>query len=169
MLDLENIFEKDLVLSKGEIFIKKGEINTNIYFVKEGSVKIFIENDKEDQIVRFGYKNDLIVALDSFLNNQATEFYFEAIKQTHLISIEKNKFMAFIQSDPENQKKWTTILEGLVLQQMEREIDLLIHSPKERYLRVLKRSPKLFQEIPNKYIANYLRMTPETFSRIKKS
>ncbi|HEY6144620.1 MAG TPA: Crp/Fnr family transcriptional regulator, partial [Flavobacterium sp.] len=26
-----------------------------------------------------------------------------------------------------------------------------------------------FQEIPNKHIANYLRMSPETLSRLKKS
>lgn len=52
---------------------------------------------------------------------------------------------------------------------MERERDLLIESPKERYLRVFKRNPKLFQIIPNKHIANYLRMSPETYSRLKKS
>jgi hypothetical protein len=56
-----------------------------------------------------------------------------------------------------------------VLQQMERERDILTSSPLERYKRVLERSPQLFQEIPNKYIASYLRMTPETLSRIKKS
>jgi hypothetical protein len=58
-------------------------------------------------------------------------------------------------------------LEDLVLQQLEREKDLLINAPAERYERVLKRSPKLFQEVPNKYIANYLRMSPETLSRLK--
>ena len=61
------------------------------------------------------------------------------------------------------------MLESLFLDQFEREIDLLTASPEERYLRVLKRSPKVFQEVPHKYIAEYLRMTPETLSRIKKS
>jgi lipocalin len=56
-----------------------------------------------------------------------------------------------------------------VYQQIEREKDILTASPRERYLRVLKRSPQLFQEIPDKYIANYLRMSPETLSRMKKS
>ncbi len=56
----------------------------------------------------------------------------------------------------------------LTLQQLEREIDILTKSPKERYERVLRRSPQLFQEIPNKHIANYLRMSPETLSRLKK-
>ena len=42
------------------------------------------------------------------------------------------------------------------LQQIEREKDLLMTSPKERFQKVHKRSPHLFQEIPNKYIASYL-------------
>lgn len=77
--------------------------------------------------------------------------------------------MDFIFSSQENIKMWQLILESFVLQQMERERDILTSSPMERYNRVLKRSPQLFQEIPNKYIASYLRMTPETLSRIKKS
>lgn len=71
--------------------------------------------------------------------------------------------------DEKNKVHWMKILENLLLQQIEREIDILTNSPKERYLRVLKRSPLLFQEIPHKHIANYLRMSPETLSRLKKS
>jgi CRP-like cAMP-binding protein len=52
---------------------------------------------------------------------------------------------------------------------MERENDLIIYSPQKRVERVFKRSPQLFQEIPQKYIASYLRMTPETLSRILKN
>ena len=81
----------------------------------------------------------------------------------------KKTFTEFINSSIDNLKLWSGILEDLVLQQIEREKDLLINSPKERYERVLKRSPQLFQEIPNKHIANYLRMSAETLSRLKNS
>ncbi len=47
---------------------------------------------------------------------------------------------------------------------MEREINILTPNDTK-----VKRSPQLFQEIPNKYIANYLRMSAETLSRLKKS
>jgi len=82
--------------------------------------------------------------------------------------ITKQQLENFLSQDI-NRTLWTKILENLVLQQMEREVDILTNSPKERYNRVLKRSPKLFQEVPNRYIANYLRMSPETLSRLKKS
>ena len=77
--------------------------------------------------------------------------------------------MNLVKSSEENTKIWHLILGDLIFQQMERERDILTSSPIKRYKRVLSRSPQLFQEIPNKYIASYLRMTPETLSRIKKS
>ncbi|MBN9337378.1 MAG: Crp/Fnr family transcriptional regulator, partial [Chryseobacterium sp.] len=92
-----------------------------------------------------------------------------AIKASTVKIASKKDFYELINSSNENLKLWSSILEDLVLQQIEREKDLLYSSPKIRYERVLKRSPKLFQEIPNKYIANYLRMSPETLSRLKKS
>ena len=75
--------------------------------------------------------------------------------------------MQIMNKDPQHLQLWNSILEDLNLQQFEREIDLLTQSPWERYHRLLKRSPQVFQQIPNKHIANYLRMTPETLSRIK--
>ena len=169
LLKANNLFEKDLVLKRNEFLKVAGTLDTNIYFIEEGSLRIYIEQEGEEQIIRFGYQNDLIVALDSFLTDQPSDFYIQAIKKTAVKIISKKAFFEFIQESEANLKLWNAILENLVLQQMEREKDLLIASVNERYSRVLKRSPKLFQEIPHKYIANYLRMTPETLSRLKKS
>ncbi|WP_379964849.1 Crp/Fnr family transcriptional regulator [Epilithonimonas sp. UC225_85] len=151
-------------------FLKfSGSTDTNVYFIEEGSVRIFIDDDSEERIIRFGYKGNIIVSIDSFLSDQPSEFYIQAIKSSIVKAASKQDFYKFINSSIENLKLWNSILEDLVLQQIEREKDLLYNSPKIRYERVLKRSPQLFQEIPNKYIANYLRMSPETLSRLKKS
>ncbi len=158
------------ILFKRNQFLKTaGTIDTNVYFIEDGSVRIFIEDESEERIIRFGYKNNIIVSLDSFLSGKPSEFYIQAIKASSIKVASKDDFYAFINSKQENLKLWNSILEDLVLQQIEREKDLLHNSPKIRYERVLKRSPQLFQEIPNKFIANYLRMSPETLSRLKKS
>lgn len=169
MIEIKNLFEKNLTIERNEFLKVKGSIDTNIYFVESGSLRIFVLDDFEEQIIRFGYKDDLIVSLDSFLTEKPSDFYIQAIKKTIVKVIPKNKFVEFINLNETNKQLWTTILEDLVLQQVEREKDILTSSPKLRYERVLKRSPKLFQEIPNKHIANYLRMSPETLSRLKKS
>lgn len=169
MTKIVDLHERTLTIERNQYLKVKGSIDTNIYFVESGSLRIFILNDFEEQIIRFGYSNDLIVSLDSFLTGKPSDFYIQAIKKTVVKIIPKNRFLDYITQSEENKTILIKLLEDLILQQLEREKDILTNSPKERYNRVLERSPKLFQEIPNKHIANYLRMSPETLSRLKKS
>lgn len=165
----QNLWDSKLELSRKEYLKVKGSINTNLYFVVSGSLRIYVLDGFEENTIRFGYKNSLIAALDSFINEKPSDLYIQAIKKTELKVLKKETFKNFVESSDENTKAWQIILGDLILQQMERERDILTSSPLERYKRVLARSPQLFQEIPNRHIASYLRMTPETLSRIKKS
>ncbi|HNS42372.1 MAG TPA: Crp/Fnr family transcriptional regulator [Taishania sp.] len=163
-----DLSHKTIQLERNEFLKVKGSIDTNVYFVENGSLRIFILDDYEEQTIRFGYQGNIIVSLDSFLSGKPSDLYIQALKKTTVKVISKSNFLKFIE-EKENRDWWLNTLENLVLQQMEREVDLLTNSPKERFERVLKRSPQLFQEIPHKYIANYLRMSAETLSRLKKS
>lgn len=166
---IKDLYHKTVTIERNQFLKVKGSTDTNIYFVESGSLRIYILDDFEEQIIRFGYSNDLIVSLDSFLTEKPSDFYIQAIKKTVVKVIPKARFNDFISQSEESRAIWIKLLEELVIQQLEREKDILTNSPKERYKRVLQRSPKLFQEIPNKHIANYLRMSPETLSRLKKS
>lgn len=161
------LWERTKTLKRNE-FLKNGVgIDTNLYFVVNGTLRIYVIDQEEELTIRFGYQNNIIAALDSYLSEKPSDLYIQALKETNLKVISKQSFMEFVQSNVDLQKTWYQLLEQFVYQQMERERDILISSPVERYKRVLKRSPQLFQEIPHKYIASYLRMTPETLSRIK--
>ncbi|MCK0134312.1 Crp/Fnr family transcriptional regulator [Arenibacter sp. S6351L] len=168
-IDREGLWITALQLERNQYLKVQGSMDTNLYWVAEGSLRIFVVEENEEHTIRFGYTHNFITALDSFLDEKPSDLYIQALKKTTVKVIDKATFMNFMKSTPENNTTWQLMLEQLVLQQMERERDILTVSPLERYKRVLKRSPQLFQEIPNKYIASYLRMTPETLSRIKKS
>lgn len=169
MEQIINLAETTLVIDRNEYLKFQGSIDTNIYYVESGSLRIYVLDNSDEQIIRFGYSNDFIVSLDSFITENPSEYFIQAIKKTVVKVIPKKTFFDFISISEKHKNLWPTLLEDLIIQQLEREKDILISSPKERYNRVLKRSPKLFQEIPNKHIANYLRMSPETLSRLKKS
>ncbi len=163
------LWDDKITLKRNEFLTLGGTIDTRLYFIESGSFKISIMEEDKEHIIRFGYQNDFIAALDSFITNGASQFYIQALKKSELLYTTKEKFFSFINNHPDHSTLWKNIIENVVIQQMEREHDILITSPKRRYERVLKRSPHLFQEIPHKYIAAYLRMTPETLSRLKKS
>ncbi len=167
MKEIIALSTKTITLERNEFLKVKGSIDRNVYYVESGSLRIFISDEYEEQIIRFGYKENLIASLDSFLTGKPSELYIQAIKKSVIKVITNSQIDAFLKVDA-NRELWIKILQDLVVQQMQREIDILTNSPRERYERVFRRSPQLFQEVPNRHIANYLRMSPETFSRLKK-
>ncbi len=168
MKEFLELSSKTMIIERNGFLKVDGSIDTNLYYIESGSLKVFVMIENEEQIIRFGYKENLIVALDSYLSGKPSALFIQAIKKTEVKIITKNQIDTYLKAE-QHRSTWIKILENLILQQMEREIDILTNSPKERYERVLKRSPQLFQEIPHRYIAKYLRMSPETLSRLKNS
>ncbi len=163
------LFHPSFSIARNALLMSKGDINSNLYYVESGSLRIYVMDELEEQTIRFGYQETFFVALDSFAMNRPTDFFIQALKKTQLKMIPKADLMAYLEKDFEVFQLWNKVLEQLLYSQLERERDILTSSPLARYQRVLKRSPQLFQEIPHKYIASYLRMAPETLSRLKKS
>lgn len=157
------------VLKRHELLIAPQQIEKHLGVVISGALRVYTLLDEQEQDIRFCYTGSVVTALDSFISAQPTNFYIQALRKTNIVQIKKTDFNTFIDSDRETLKIWNNVLLTQIQQLMEREIDLLQLSPKDRYKRVFNRSPQLFQEIPSKYIASYLRMTPETLSRLQRS
>lgn len=167
LLSSFNDIAKQRILAKGETLLREGEIERNLYLVESGAIRVFYLTEFEEHIIRFGYEGSLINSLSSFIKESPSEFYIEAIRKTSIKVISKQDLLNLVYENEESLKQYIQLIEGLVTQQIDREVDLLITSPTERLKRVLNRSPHLFQQVPMKYIASYLRMKPETLSRIR--
>ncbi|MEM1358641.1 MAG: Crp/Fnr family transcriptional regulator [Bacteroidota bacterium] len=163
-----DLWHKNLELKRGDHLHFAGDLDTNMYFVESGTLRYYIllDEEPEEQVIRFGYQGNFTAAIDCFMNNEPTIFYAQALRKCRLKMIKRERFYHQLQVDEELVSMWQEVMRWIIGGQLEREIDLLTSSPEVRYQRVLARSPQLFQEIPAKYIANYLRMTPETLSRI---
>lgn len=172
---LINAFEDAELLStkqvakRHDVLKPPGSLDTNIYCIWTGVLRVFVQDKDRDNTIRFGYEGSLITALDSFLTEKPSPLSIEALRKTEFSILKKSDFQELLKNNRELQSQWSSMHENLIVQQLEREIDLLTNSPAERLERVRSRSPQLFQEVPLKYIANYLRMTPETLSRLLNS
>ena len=58
--------------------------------------------------------------------------------------------------------------ERLFLIKSKREQSLLNETAEERYLKLFTERPNLIKEIPLKYVASYIGVTPQALSRIRK-
>lgn len=155
--------------SKRDLLLREGEVEKHLYFIESGAVRLSLLTEYEDQSIRLGYPGSLITSLSSYLSGTPSEFSLEAIRKTTVRMIPKKVVEEIVYRDRENLIGYIGMLETVIVQQMDREVDLLTVSPVERVRRVTERSPQIFQHIPLKYIASCFRMTPETLSRIRNS
>jgi len=171
IVDLLQIKEKEIktiALKRYEYLTRAGDVERHLYWVESGALRAIYLSAEEEHSIRFGYAGSLINALPSYFSAQPSELYVQALRETVVKAIPRHTILSYVESDADRGRSYRLLLELLAVQQNERELDLLTSSPMQRLQRVMQRSPKVFQEIPAKYIASYLRMTPETLSRLRK-
>jgi len=159
----------DKVLSRGDYLTREGQTEQHLYFIDSGTLIIYYEQEGIEQVVGFGYENTMICSFPSFIRNLPSEYYIRAMSDVKLSGIHRNDFYRILEKDSKLESAWRKLMEEALLGRIEREVDLLTVSPKDRLQRLFTRSPHLFQRVPHKYIASYLRMAPETLSRNLKS
>ena len=169
LITSNNLWEGTKEFNRNDYLAQEGTTDTNLYYVVDGSFRLYVSLESQEQNIRFAYKDTFFGVLDTFLTDKPTKFNIQALKKSTVKFLTKKTFQTMIEAHPTLRLHWEQVMATIIEQQLEREIDLLLQSPFERYQRVLNRSPRVFQEIPHKHIANYLRMTPETLSRLKKS
>lgn len=160
------LWQEELTVKKNEILVEVNDISKDFFFIKSGAAVISTFIDEKPQIIRLGYKNSGLIAADSFFNSVPTIYQLKTIRETEILKTDLSTIEIIFQQKPE---LFSAIVIELINQQNERELDLLHHSAIIRFERLLKRSPQVLQEIPHKYIASYLRISPETLSRLLKS
>ena len=154
--------------SKGEKLIKIGETEKYLSFIEEGIIRYYIPDDEKELTFGFNFDKELTCAFDSFITQQPTEYEQETLTKTIIWSISY--------SDLQKVYNQTTIgnfwgryaAENLFLKKSNREISLLKYTAKERYLNLLLNKSHIMKNIPLKYIASYIGVTPQALSRIRK-
>lgn len=171
----ENQFEKFLELwtfkkfKKNELILKAGEIPKFSIFVLKGCLRQYILNEKgEETIVYFAEERHFIGDLPAIRNKTITNYNFQALEDCELLTISADNWeRAFLQFPWWGQghlagyQKWAAILQTQIA-------DMQSKTSEERYINLLNTRPKLFQRVPQYYIASYLGINAETLSRIRK-
>lgn len=161
------LWRKQIGLRRGDYLIKEGQVEQHLYFVLSGALWLYLPTPAEDICVGFSYPNTLLTAFPSLVCQQPSAYCIQALRKCELLAITKTDFEEIQGKRPVFAKFWRLELEKALVGKIEREVDLQLPDPAQRLQRLLARSPHIFQLVPKKYIASYLRMSPETLSRIR--
>ncbi|MCU0319400.1 MAG: Crp/Fnr family transcriptional regulator [Flavobacteriales bacterium] len=152
---------------RGAFIAQVGQCERWFSIVESGVQRLFVEHDGSEACLAFAYDGSWCGDLDSILRRAPGRFNVQALTHSVLWSIEASMLFQLYERLPVMQRFGRLILEELLVGRATREIEQLTLSAAERFDRLMQRSPHLLQLVPQKDIASYLGMTPETFSRLR--
>ncbi|MBK9274184.1 MAG: Crp/Fnr family transcriptional regulator [Flavobacteriales bacterium] len=152
---------------KGAFITRTGDVEPWFSIVEKGVQRLFIEHDGAEVCVGFAYDGSWSGVYDSFVTRTPSRFAVQAVTDSRLWSIRREALYALYDTVPAMDRWGRLILEELLIGRATREIEQLTLDAEARYRKLIARSPHLLQLVAQKDIASYLRMTPETFSRLR--
>lgn len=92
---------------------------------------------------------------------------WEALEDSTVMLCETSRVKDLIRSNAAFKDLWICLLEMSVRYKLYRENGFLVESAAERYMHFKKLYPEVCRRVPQKHIATYLGITPESLSRIR--
>ncbi len=157
-----NTFKKNEIIK--EIDNKENYLNIML----KGSAGIFLWKENSTVCLDLCYENEFFGDYMSFLTQKPTKLFTQAIEPTETLSISYSDLNKLYKSSAIGVNIGRIASESIFIHKQTQQIDLLTLTAEERYLKLLKQQPEIIQRTPQKYIASYLGITPESFSRIRK-
>lgn len=154
--------------SKDTVLLRAGETEKYLSFVEQGVLRYYIPKEENDLVLAFVFANTFASAYDSFLTQNPSVTQAETLTKTSLWRISHDNLQNIYRSTAIGEKIGRIAGETLFLRKFRRELSLLNESAEQRYLNLFTEQPKLIKEIPLKYIASYIGITPQALSRIRK-
>jgi CRP-like cAMP-binding protein len=154
---------------KNELVFQPGDVVRKTYFIQKGIFRqYYVTPEGDERTIYFVDEGNFAGELMSFLYKTPTRFHFQALEDSATLCLNR-----------ENWELAFTTIPALALYQLKLHAQFIFdlkvemgkagkETPDEKYWRLVKEAPELFQRLPLFHIANYLGVTPETVSRIRK-
>jgi len=150
--------------SKNETILNIGEICQSVFFIAKGAfVQYNFKDEIEQNIIELHLENEWLLNQQSFVSQKPSETIIEAFTDSTIYELTIHQLHELIGKSP------AFFQLGKVLEPHYSRIHLFDKSlsPLEKYQFIFQHRRGLLQAFPLKMIASYLKITPETLSRVR--
>jgi CRP-like cAMP-binding protein len=152
---------------KKSILLNEGEVEGFLNMVVSGLVRKFVRKGKREVTLQLATEGHIIHSEISFLKQIPSPVILETLEPSTLICLSYNNYQKALKELPGADKMGRLLLTAMFVKKDERHYRQLSQTTRERFLDYMKNHPHMLQRVPQKYLASYLNIKPETFSRLK--
>lgn len=169
--NLLNCYARNKSISKGDALIVKGEVNSHLYILRKGLLRFYSINedgDKEDTIC-FAMAGETIASLHSYFAGLPAICTIEALSDSELFEFSKED-METIFKKSLDLANWARIIAFEKMYALERRYMYIgTGDAFSRYKSFINMRPaEIIRHVQLRHIASYLKITPQTLSRIRR-
>ncbi len=167
-------FEKILVpvirvrkFGKKEFMTRAGEVENYFNFILKGLARKYYKKGNHEINTQISYEGHLLVSQESFHSRQPSEYFIETIEPTIVVSISHDDLERVYAHSHRMEHLARLLITYAMVIKDRWQMQLVKMTPRERFLHFVTKNPELMQRVPQKFLATYLNIKPETFSRFK--
>jgi CRP-like cAMP-binding protein len=150
-------------LNKNDLILKEGEVCQSFYFIQSGSFFQFQIKDIDEVIIDLHLQGEWMFNHQSLSGQIPSKTTIKAFSKSQVVELGLKSFHALA-------SKSTSFLQfHKILSQAHNRTYIFDNSltPTERYDYIKKVKPQLVKVFPIKMIASFLKIAPETLSRVR--
>ena len=168
----EDIIKSYLTLKKlrrKQYLLQEGDVCKSIAFVSKGALRSYSVDEKgEEHIIQFALEGWTNSDLYSFMTGEPATYNIEAIEDSELILISKSAQEEILKKVPRYETFVRLQITGAYLAMQKRLTSIISLTLEDRYISFINLYPNIVQRVPQRMIASYMGLKPETLSRLRR-
>jgi len=152
---------------KREFLTKTGEVENYFNFIVRGLVRKYYKKTSTEINTQISTEGHIILSQESFHSRKPSEYAIETIESSVVVSIRYDDLEELYTKSKKMEHLGRLVVTHTMVLKDNWQMQMIKMTPRERFLNFVMKNPELLQRVPQKYLASYLNIKPETFSRFK--
>ncbi|MCA6363352.1 MAG: Crp/Fnr family transcriptional regulator [Bacteroidetes bacterium] len=153
--------------SKGEYFLRQGDICRHIAFIEKGSMVYFAHNEADESACDLALEGEWVTYVKSLSDGTPAEISIRTVEPVQAVVLSLDNLSSMVKKHPDAAKVQYKLIQDGMVAMARRSVEMVSLSVENRYQKLLSDKPEIFKRFPVTYIASYLGITPRHLNRLR--